>query len=401
MKKTVAISSLLPFIMFGCEGGGKSGIVNDTFITVDVAKNHPKKELILQNFMDVEYIALETNDDFLCQGVVLAIGKDVILVKNNINDGDIFIFDRTGKGLRKFNRMGQGPEEYTFLAWVVLDEDNNELFVNDANRVLVYDLFGKFKRSFRHNEGSSYANIYNFDRENLMCQDISYDYDEEATEKPPYVIISKQNGSIIKDISIPFQQKKPSTKSINQNGETQYISLSSFTLASVIPHYDSWIITVYTTDTIFRYFPDHSMVPFIVRTPSIQSNNFKALLSPGILTERYFFLHSSKTEPEIQGPPNFSIVFPKTYLMYDRQEKVIYEYTVYNDDYSDKIAINMSQRTVNNVIAFWQKIEACELVGAYEKGLLKGKLKEISARLEEDSNPVIMLVKNRVSKQTP
>ena len=399
MKIKIAILSLLLFIIFGCGGGSKSGVVNDAFISVDVAKNYPQKELILQDFMDVEYVALETNDDFLCQGVVLAIGKDFIIVKNNINDGDIFIFDRTGKGLRKFNHMGQGPEEYTSLAWVVLDEDNNELFLNDVNRVLVYDLFGKFKRSFRHNEGSSYANMYNFDRENLMCQDISYDYDEGATGKPPYVIISKLDGSVIKDISIPFQQKKPSMKSINQNGETRYISLSSFTLASVIPYYDSWIITVYTTDTVFRYFPDHSMTPFIVRTPSIQSDNFKALLSPGILTERYFFLHSSNIEPETQGPPSFSTVFLKTYLMYDRQENAIYEYTVYNDDYSDKISVSMSQRTINNAIAFWQKIEAHELVEAQEKGKLKGKLKEISVGLEEESNPVIMLVKNKANKQ--
>ena len=49
----------------------------------------PKKELALQDFMDVEYIPLETNDDFVNQGFVQAIGKEFILVKNYRDDGDI------------------------------------------------------------------------------------------------------------------------------------------------------------------------------------------------------------------------------------------------------------------------------------------------------------------------
>lgn len=39
--------------------------------------------------MDVEYIPLETNDDFVNQGFVQAIGKEFILVKNYRDDGDI------------------------------------------------------------------------------------------------------------------------------------------------------------------------------------------------------------------------------------------------------------------------------------------------------------------------
>jgi len=51
--------------------------------------------------MDVEYIALETTDEFITHGNVMDIGKKFIIVKNNTNDGNIFIFDRkTGKQAR-------------------------------------------------------------------------------------------------------------------------------------------------------------------------------------------------------------------------------------------------------------------------------------------------------------
>ena len=45
--------------------------------------------------------------------------------------------------------------------------------------------------------------------------------------------------------------------------------------------------------------------------------------------------------------------------------------------------------------AYWQIFNAHDLVIAYEQGRLKGKLKEIAARLDEDSNPVVMLAINK------
>lgn len=67
MKRLTAISVMALFIMTGC-GGQKSGTQNDDIITVDVTASYPKKELILQDFMDVEYVPLETNDEFVTMG---------------------------------------------------------------------------------------------------------------------------------------------------------------------------------------------------------------------------------------------------------------------------------------------------------------------------------------------
>ena len=111
MKTVKLISAIiLTAIMASC--GGKQQSTND-IITVNVNANYPEKELVLQDFMDVEYIPLETNDEFITQGSVKAIGKNILVVTNWINDGDIFIFDRSGKGMRKINNFGQSGEEYT------------------------------------------------------------------------------------------------------------------------------------------------------------------------------------------------------------------------------------------------------------------------------------------------
>lgn len=102
-------------------GCGKDKQSTNELITVDVTKNYPEKELTLQDFMDVEYIPLETNDEFVTQGKVMAIGAEVILITNWANDGNLFVFDRkTGKALKKINRKGQGGEEYVGITEIVL-----------------------------------------------------------------------------------------------------------------------------------------------------------------------------------------------------------------------------------------------------------------------------------------
>jgi len=67
MKKTNLFSAItFLFIMVACVGT-KDQLEYD-LITVDVNAKYPKKELILQDFMDVEYIALESSDEKLSQG---------------------------------------------------------------------------------------------------------------------------------------------------------------------------------------------------------------------------------------------------------------------------------------------------------------------------------------------
>ena len=146
MKILIFLEIIILFVMAGCGGNSST----DGFITVDVTKSYSsKKELVLQDFMDVEYIPLETNDEFVNQGCVEAVGEKYIIVTNYVSDGNIFVYDRSGKAIRKINRKGQGGEEYTSCRSITLDEENEELFVNDnyAKKIRVYDLEGNFKRS--------------------------------------------------------------------------------------------------------------------------------------------------------------------------------------------------------------------------------------------------------------
>ena len=95
MKWIITISAILLFALAGC---GKDKQSTNELITVDVTKNYPEKELTLQDFMDVEYIPLETNDEFVTQGKVMAIGAEVILITIWANDGIcLFLTEKPAK----------------------------------------------------------------------------------------------------------------------------------------------------------------------------------------------------------------------------------------------------------------------------------------------------------------
>jgi hypothetical protein len=339
--------------------------------------------------MDVEYIPLETNDEFITQALFQDVGKEYIIVRNRTDDGDIFIFDRKGKALRKINRKGQGDEEYSHIFWVILDEEKSELFVNDFffKKIMVYDLEGNFKRKLLHKDGSRYGEFNNFDRENLIChEEFNDNYNDSKNGWPMFMIISKQAGSVTQEIQIPFEEKKKTTVVGGKDEATgmMYVYGPS-TIHHLVPYLNNWILIEPSADTLYNYSPDYALKPFIARTPPVQSMTPEVFLFASLFTDRYYFMEAVTKE----------MGFPSTDLLYDKQEKALFKYTVYNDDYSNKEPAYLKSRPVNNEIPARQILEAPDLVKAYERGRLKGRLKEITAGLDEESNPVIMLIKHK------
>ena len=390
MKRSTTISATILFVMFGFIGCNQSKPQSEGLIIVDVTNtDYPIKELILQDFMDVEYIALETNDDFINQGFVQSIGQKIIVVKNGINDGDIFIYKRkTGEAIRKFNHKGQGAEEYVAISGIVLDEDKYEMFVTDnvTRRMLVYNLDGKYLRSFKFQKNAMYKKIYNFDKQNLICYNFS-----SSNEGQSFAIISKQDGSITQEIQIPFEEIKSIYIFLRDEANDMTYGAAPYIYPIIPVPNNNWILVEPSSDTIYSYSSEYEMKPFLTRVPSIQSMNPEVFLLPSVVTDRYCFMEIVKKEYSFSTGKGF----PSTFLMYDRQEKSIFRYTVNNADYSYKNIVNMVLSPESSEVAFYHKIEPSGLVDSYKKGELKGKLKEIASKLDPEDNPVIMLIKHK------
>ncbi len=389
MKRIISAQIIILLIIAICGGCKRSGIHKDNFITVDVTASYPQKKLVLQDFMDVEYIPLETNNEFVCGNYVLAVGRNHVIMTNHDNDGNIYIFDRSGKALRKINRKGQGGEEYNILSRVVLDENNNELFVNDmyAKKILVYDLEGNFKRKLSTSEDFLFFDMYDFDQEYLICHDSFNDNNSLAFHTgQSFMLISKLDGSISEEIQIPYEEKKSIVMRTPKDEKTgMYSVFMPSSVFPIVPYFDDYVLDEISADTIYSYSSNNTMKPLIVRTPPICSMAPERFLLLSLLTDRYYFMEIIEKKR----------LFPFSNIVYDRQEKALFSYKVYNSDYTDEEEAFLKSVPLNREIPSCQYLEAYKLVEDYEGGRLKGRLKEIASKLGEEDNPVIMLIKHK------
>ncbi|MEG1008138.1 MAG: 6-bladed beta-propeller, partial [Bacteroides sp.] len=86
---------------------------------LDLQKEYPKKDIILQDFAEVEYIAFETNDSVLLSDYTMHLIDDVIITHDESEN--ILFFDKEGKFLHSFNRIGGSGEEYGQYLDVICD----------------------------------------------------------------------------------------------------------------------------------------------------------------------------------------------------------------------------------------------------------------------------------------
>lgn len=358
-------------------------------ITINVETNYPEKELMLQDFADVEYIVLETTDEYINKGIVSGIGQNILAISNGGSDGNLFLYNRkTGKGIRKINRKGQGGEEYNLFTEVILNEELNEMFVVDysGQKIMVYDLEGNFLRSFKFAKNSYYNNTFDYDSKHLLTYK-GYSPHQES-ENSGHILISKQDGSIVRELNLPYQEiKTPVYTGMHEKyGE---VTVSPFYYLTACGNHEDWYITRPSSDTLYHFQANGSLHPFIVRTPSVQHMNPEIFLFPFMITDRYVFMQSLEkkvNKSRLSYPPII-------YLGYDKEEKAIYQCTFYNADYPEKTIPFYS--FPKGEVMMHLSLQASELTEAYQEGKLKGKLKEIASTLNEDSNAVIVLIKHR------
>lgn len=381
MKKLgiIACSTLLASLM-GC--GNKEQAAPWT--NIDLSGSIPKEEQTLQDLFEVKYVALETTDSFLTRGFIEAVSQH-FLITYDYNEGCLSLFDRTtGKGIRQIKRQGQGPEEFTSPSNVIIDEKREELFISDYSlrKILIYDMKGNFKRSFKTVDENYYTELLDYDDGHLLAyKSPAGPHDESSC----HLLISKQDGSLTKEIRFPIDQVETPIFTHGKLTSTPFFYLTA-------PYGERWALTVTSSDTIYSYDADGNASPLIVRSPSIHGMDPQVFLYPTILTDRYYFLRAQKKEFDLETMKGF----PTQMLLYDTQEKKLVEYTLTNADMEDGPSINFySIRPLGCDALGALTLQAPDLVEARKAGKLKGELQNITERLDEESNPVIVLLEEK------
>lgn len=140
-------------IFYSC---GRKGINerDDTgsIIVIDLFSESESEITMASDILtDLDYISLQTTENALVGSITKIVTRDnKIYIKNSIDE--ILCFDNGGKFLNKLEKIGRGPEEYTFIADFDVSSDNKTLIILSSGKILIFKNTGDeflFNRSIK------------------------------------------------------------------------------------------------------------------------------------------------------------------------------------------------------------------------------------------------------------
>lgn len=134
---------LLLFLLFVNCNNTSSKDDESNILTLEFPENS-NNNLISENLSITNIVVLETVDASLVRHIKRIIKHDDKLIV--LNSGkEILIFNKEGKFLNKINKKGNGPNEYTNIIDITLDDNNENIIIYSDNfKLLVYDLMGNY-----------------------------------------------------------------------------------------------------------------------------------------------------------------------------------------------------------------------------------------------------------------
>ncbi len=359
---------------------------------IDLDKKYPLKKILLQDIAEVEYIPFETKPDVLLSGSAVSAGtfvSDSLIVVFNHSDGAIFVFNRQGKILHAFNHSGRGPGEYSRAGNIAVDIVRQEIYVRDYwlnQRILVYALDGSFKRNLKLPYHYWITSFFNYDKDHLLCYEgygVELGTNEKTYNKQPYALISKKDGKII---PLDFTLDQRIGSSIRKDGAK---GLVVFAISPLLKNGNEFVISDYACDTIYTL-KDGRLTPFLLKSPSSLWERTPAILGhTNFKTNRYAHIQFS----ELKWPEKGNYGFSKQFF-YDDKTGEICRPLFINGDYVEGKVVDLEHFDVDlpeNYVR--DRLGSLNLIEDYKAGKLKGKLKEVASKLDEDANCVLMLIK--------
>jgi len=382
---------LLPIVLAGCQQ--KSANTGE-FIEIDISKNYLKKEIHLQSIADIEYVPLETTNDVLVGGnakLSFVSDKYIFLWDRR---GDIFVFNRSGKTISHFNRKGNGDKEYTGISSVVFDEKNEEIFVFQdfsLSRILVYSLFGEYKRTLKIPDYISRMTAYDFDDETLLIYDES-GLNQNTYSHNPYMFMSKKDGSVVSVLNIDLPVRYSDT--MFSNGSTPDGREVIRPIRIGIPnnrHFgQDFVIADISSDTIYLLSKSKILTPLLVRKPSVHSSDPRIVWTSQLKTDRFMLLWKIILD-FVELGKNQKVSY--TNLIYNLETQQTNTVSFVDDDFLSWNLIMDATDLAAPKNMYAGLIDAGLLKNAYEDNKLSGDLKKLAQSIDSEDNQVVMIVK--------
>ena len=404
MKLTIIMYLLsIAFIISSCSFGRHK---QEGLPFIDVRKEYPEKELTLTDFADVTYINLNSdNENYLYKSILFryCITENTFVMYDN-SSFSILFFSKEGTPKSRFNRNGQGPEDYWGLTRLLYDEESDDLYViNDqAPYIQVYSSIGDYKRKIPLPQQKlvTKSNVKITQQVELSTL-VSYDnlsflayWDNHSTvlnktygfpAYTTYYRISKENGEILNSFNLP-RNDIPLAVSDNAGG-----SIMGFPVR-LIKSIDGFLLCNPESDTVFLYARDHSISPVFHKIPSIANLDPMMYISIIADVSRYQFF----TIKKIPKTHYSTDVYPVAYFR-DKETNEIFRQNIILPEYQGEkfnITAILPTNAVGDTNGYVFNLDLTVLKKANTENRLSGKLKEMVDKLNElEDNNIFMIVR--------
>lgn len=379
-----------PFVSFGNNAENKKDKARVKYpIELDYTKDYPKKEIDFADIAEIEFISFK-DEGVLLDGDAGRSGlfvSDKHIVLANSREGTVFVFDRSGKLISKFNKKGKSREEYTNIFKLTVDFKNKEIFVVDVHqqyRILVYSFDGTFKRRLAIPEPLWVRSLIDYDSEYLLAHFEAKINLNLKADKYFYYFISKSSGEFVPLDKIAPEKvvdnmiKSSSSKRKNSGGASVVVS-TGFSIYTMIKNGSEVLISDFGCNTIYIN-SGKQITPFIVRTPPLDNNDEPTLVYATLKTDKYTFLTKKIKRLEDLQEKNFVI---------DNYTGEIFEHIITPRENHRIIGFN--KELPHNYIV--SKLTTFKHVELYENGELEAKLKKFVSTLKSDDNDFLMIMK--------
>ncbi len=339
--------------------------IGDALIKCDIAN---KNELI----SSIRYIQLETSDSCLIsEPIYFSLYIDKIIIADSKHN--VFLFDTTGKFVKRIGIKGKGPGEYQTIFGYSFDHSTGNIHLSSPQNTMVYDINGDYIKKLN----------FKFDFESMLVDDGKYIVTKPAFQFPDktarsVIEIYSENGDVIKKIDhrgeigeIPYF-----TMIYYKNGYTYYREELS--------------------DTLLRFGKDMSPVPFAVlglKDFLVTPANFRfASISEAEKCYRIFkmFDFDDKTIFNMQnGYMNFKAASTLIYLKKRKKMVCIGDRNGKGGFYLDSLThtpVVADDSRILSIISFK------EISGLKKDLIMDTNLLNITLNISENSNPVLSLI---------
>ena len=370
-------------------------------VTMQLSESHDyhHKFSMSEIVEDINYIPLETTSDCLLKGGQTSLTDKYIFTET---DGVLFMFTREGKFLRRINTIGQGPGECDLRDFGI-DEQSQliHLFDNWSLSIKTYDFNGHFQNEIKN----------------------PFLKEPEPNDNSPWAICCDKKGNIVFTFSNSSGNMKYKYAVMDKHGEMIYKA----------PNYDLYdnknriyVMSLYPiplylynntlhynyifNDTVFKVEDDYSCQPaYIIRTPKkitletqiktstreIAFSDLSGSFEHHAAREdhRYIYIYSGYRAPYIGLLSRYDKRTGD--LMENINPKIINDW-----DGGLDIELNPLLQTEDFLVYLQQPFQMKESLTDehFEKTKVafpekRDSLKSLLNNMQEDDNPVLMIVK--------